>query len=228
MERDPDRIGGMAGLRERKKQRTRQDLARTALRLFATQGFEATTVDDIVEPIQVSRSTFFRYFPTKEHALFPDHDERLAQFREQLAESLQDSPPLEAVRAAALDAADAVIESFRRDPEAYRTRQRLISSTPSLQALALQLDLDWEAVLADALERRLPGRGPARQLRARLLAGSFMGTVGAFHRAWEGTGLRHDPGRYRDEVMAVIERGLAGILQPDERPSPGRSRSTGG
>jgi AcrR family transcriptional regulator len=218
----------MAGLRERKKQRTRQDLARTALRLFATQGFEATTVDDIVEPIQVSRSTFFRYFPTKEHALFPDHDERLARFREQLAESLQDSPPLEAVRAAALDAADAVIESFRRDPEAYWIRQRLISSTPSLQALALQLDLDWEAVLADALERRLPGRGPARQLRARLLAGSFMGTVGAFHRAWEATGFRHDPGRYRDEVMAVIERGLAGILRPDQRPSPGRSRSTGG
>lgn len=204
----------MAGLRERKKQRTREDLARAALRLFAEQGFEATTVDDIVEPIQVSRSTFFRYFPTKEHALFPDHHERLARFREQLAGSLQDSPPLEAVRAAALDAADAVIKAFRRDPETYRTRQRIISSTPSLQALTLQLDLDWEEALADALEQRLPGRGQARRLRARLLAGSFMGTVRAFHRAWEATGFRHDPGSYRDEVMAVIERGLAGVLEP--------------
>src|SRR5829696_7495977 len=190
----------MAGLRERKKQRTREDLARAALRLFAEQRFEATTVDDIVEPIQVSRSTFFRYFPTKEHALFPDHHERLARFREQLAGSLQDSPPLEAVRAAALAAADAVIKAFRHDPETYRTRQRIISSTPSLQALTLQLDLDWEEALADALEQRL--------------AGSFMGTVRAFHRAWEATGFRHDPGSYRDEVMAVIERGLAGVLEP--------------
>jgi AcrR family transcriptional regulator len=204
----------MAGLRERKKQRTREDLAATALRLFAERGFEATTVDDIVEPIQVSRSTFFRYFPTKEHVLFPDHDERLARFREQLAGSLRESPPLEAVRVAALDAADAVIEGFRRDPEAYRTRQRIVSSTPSLQALALRLDLDWEDALADALEQRLPGRGATRRFRARLLAGSFMGTVGAFHRAWEATGFRDDPGRYRDQVMAVIEGGLAGVLQP--------------
>jgi AcrR family transcriptional regulator len=126
----------MAGLRARKKQRTREDLAATALRLFAERGFEATTVDDIVEPIQVSRSTFFRYFPTKEHVLFPDHDE-------QLAGSLRDSPPLEAVHAAALDAADAVIEGFRRDPEAYRTRQRIVSATPSLRALTLRLGLDW-------------------------------------------------------------------------------------
>jgi hypothetical protein len=51
-----------------------------------------------------------------------------------------------------------VIEGFRRDPEAHRTRQRIVSATPSLQALTLGLDLDWEDALADALERRLPGR----------------------------------------------------------------------
>jgi AcrR family transcriptional regulator len=60
------------GLRERKKARTRAELQRHALRLFRDRGFAATTADDIAAAAEVSRSTFFRYFPTKEDVVLLD------------------------------------------------------------------------------------------------------------------------------------------------------------
>jgi len=55
-------------LRERKKLRTRRALADAALRLFTEKGFDATTLEDLTEEAEVSRSTFFRFFPAKEAA----------------------------------------------------------------------------------------------------------------------------------------------------------------
>jgi TetR/AcrR family transcriptional regulator, cholesterol catabolism regulator len=57
------------GLRERKKARLRQDIIETALRLFRARGYEDTRVEDIVQVLEISQPTFFRYFPTKDAVL---------------------------------------------------------------------------------------------------------------------------------------------------------------
>jgi len=59
----------MPGLRERKKARLRQEIIKTAIRLFRKHGYEKTRIDDIVEILEISQPTFFRYFPTKDAVL---------------------------------------------------------------------------------------------------------------------------------------------------------------
>src|SRR6201985_3537441 len=90
------------GLRERKKARTRAPLREEALRLFREQGYYATTVEQIAAAAEVSPSTFFRYFPTKEDVVLQDDMEPL------LIEALEQQPVemgiVAAVRAALREA----------------------------------------------------------------------------------------------------------------------------
>ena len=86
------------GLRERKKARTKAAIREHAMRLFQKQAYQATTVEQIAEAAEVSPSTFFRYFPTKEDVVLTDDDDPLilAAFRAQPAEL----SPVAALRAA--------------------------------------------------------------------------------------------------------------------------------
>src|SRR5215207_7284096 len=74
------------GLRERKKQRTREQIVDAAMRLFAERGFQATTIADIAEAADVAPRTFFSYFPSKEAVVFHNVDRDL----DGLASALQD------------------------------------------------------------------------------------------------------------------------------------------
>ncbi|MGH3378360.1 MAG: TetR family transcriptional regulator, partial [Actinoallomurus sp.] len=81
------RIEEKLGLRERKKLKTRRSIQQHALRLIHEQGYEATTVEQIAEAAEVSPSTFFRYFPTKEDTILTDEYDPL------IMESLRAQPP---------------------------------------------------------------------------------------------------------------------------------------
>jgi AcrR family transcriptional regulator len=139
------------GLRERKKQRTRQLIADTARRLFAERGFEAVPVAEIAGAAEVSEATVFNYFPTKEDLLYS----RLEAFEQELLSSIRDRAPGESVLAAfgqfvliprGLLAA--------RDPEQVEhlaAITRVITESPSLLARERQIYAKYTDALAALL-----------------------------------------------------------------------------
>src|ERR1700736_3116447 len=94
------------GLRERKKQKTRETIISVALALFAKQGYEQTTIAEIADAAEVSPRTIFAYFPSKEDILFsdvPEIHERFAQALEHRAEGVTALDALRNIIAESLD-----------------------------------------------------------------------------------------------------------------------------
>src|ERR1700730_16637798 len=91
-------MNSQPGLRERKKQRTRETIARAAHELFAERGYHATTLPDIAEAADVSTRTIFAYFSSKEDILFSDFAVMREALAQQLAERPEGQDALETVR----------------------------------------------------------------------------------------------------------------------------------
>ncbi len=143
-----------AGLRERKKEKTRLALASAAMRLFAERGYEATTVADIAAAAEVSTRTFFAYFPSKEDVFFAGTRERLDLVRQAFAAHAAALPPLPALRATL----DQIIETTGHDlfaPESG-TRLRLLMERPELRARGTQLLVAAQRALADGIAAGVP------------------------------------------------------------------------
>lgn len=149
-------------LRERKKLRTRQALIDAALDLFERQGFAATTVEEIVAAVGVSRRTFSRYFAAKEDVVVSFEEERYEEVVVALAERPTGEPAMLALRNSILTA---VGSHLREEPdrERFERVQRLLATTPALLAYSLERQRAIEekvtAVLADRLDPD-PGNVP--------------------------------------------------------------------
>jgi AcrR family transcriptional regulator len=202
------------GLRERKKARTRAELQRHALRLFRDRGYTATTVDDIAAAAEVSRSTFFRYFPSKEDVvLFDDVDPLTdAAFAAQPA----GTPLLVALRMA-LRTAFAQLEPEKRALE--EVRMELVRTVPELAAAARERSGMSVDAVATAIGEGF-GLDPGAldvQLFAGVVAGARLAAQSLVDR---------EPGRsYVDTLDAVLERLEAGIPLAD-LPLPEGGRVT--
>ncbi|OLT32924.1 hypothetical protein BJF79_35680 [Actinomadura sp. CNU-125] len=137
-------------MRERKKLKTRRAIQEHALRLFTEQGYDATTVEQIAAAAEISPSTFFRYFPTKEDVVLTDeYDPIMADvFRRQPAEL----SPLEAFRAVM---ADLLPEVVGDDAATLYARMRLIEGVPALRARMLEsMSAGTHLVLRDIIAER--------------------------------------------------------------------------
>jgi AcrR family transcriptional regulator len=191
----PPRPAALTGLRERKKARTRAAIREHALRLFGEQGYAATTIDQIAAAADVSPSTFFRYFPTKEDVVLQDDLDVLAMgaFEEQPA----GMSPLAAFRAAAASAFGQLDE---RDMASLRQTMALTTSVPEVRARAVDELTRTISVIADALARR-SGRA-AGDFEARNLAGAIVGVIIAATMPW------HDE-QGPDDLLARIDAALA-------------------
>lgn len=170
----------VVALRERKKDQTRDALARSAITLFQEKGYEATTVAEIARAANVSRRTFFRYFPTKDALLFVDNDDHLERFREILDAREPDDGMGDPVRRACLDQAS----EYMRDRDHLLARARIIESSPGLCKQERQQDLLWERAITDALvaARR---SNPTTERRARMLSGAIVGAMRAAINEWQ-------------------------------------------
>ncbi|GAA1846554.1 TetR family transcriptional regulator [Asanoa iriomotensis] len=158
------------GLRERKKLRTRATIREQAMRLFAEKGYGETTVEQIAEAAEISPSTFFRYFPSKEQlVLIDDYDPVMIR-------RFQEQPPGVPVLTALRRSMEQVFgEMSPEQLEREMARQRLIRSVPELRAAQLDELQRTIEMLADGVAARM-GR-PRGDLESRAFAGSVVGAI---------------------------------------------------
>jgi AcrR family transcriptional regulator len=158
------------GLRERKKLRTRATIREQAMRLFAEKGYGETTVEQIAEAAEISPSTFFRYFPSKEQlVLVDDYDPIMIRA---FTEAPAELPALVALRRS-MERVFAAMSPEQLDREI--ARQKLIRSVPELRAAQLDELQRTIALLADGVADRL-GR-PRGDLESRAFAGAVVGAI---------------------------------------------------
>jgi AcrR family transcriptional regulator len=113
-----------------RRRRVREALTAAAIDLFQSQGYEETTVDEIAAAAGVGRRTFFRYFPSKEDVIFPDHEARLLRVAEVFANAPKDESPL----SVACRAVHGVLEAYLDEGVVAVQRYRLTRDFPQLRA----------------------------------------------------------------------------------------------
>jgi AcrR family transcriptional regulator len=192
------------GLRERKKARTRAAIREQALRLFREQGYEATTVDQIAEAAEVSPSTFFRYFPTKEDVVLQDDFDLLAVGAfEQQPDGL---PPVAAFRLASKQALESL---SAEDLARVRETAELTLTVPDVRARAMDEFARTITVIAEAMARRT-GRDPD-DFAVRNVAGALIGVIMAATMPWSDWAKEtpdSDIFARIDAALAHLEAGL--------------------
>lgn len=158
------------GLRERKKLKTKAAIRKEAMRLFLDKGFDATTIEQIAAAVEISPSTFFNYFPTKEDVVFEDELDPLilAAFDAQP----EGTNPIRAIRNAMLTVFRALTPEQDR---VMRERMALMTSTPSLRSAMLSQFADMVSQIA-ALVASRAGGSPS-DFAIRNFAGALLGVM---------------------------------------------------
>ena len=189
-----------AGLRERKKAKTRAAIRDHAIRLFEEQGYASTTVEQIAEAAEVSPSTFFRYFPTKEDVILTDDYDPL------IIDAIKAQPPGVRPVRAMIDGMRQVFHNL--DPEEWeleRRRQRIFQTVPELRARMMSQTVTALDLLAAALADR-DGK-PADDFTYRVIAGAVVGVVLAVAPPGGRNGSAFEPVDFErvEEALLILE-----------------------
>ncbi|MFE3325227.1 TetR/AcrR family transcriptional regulator [Streptomyces sp. NPDC059176] len=192
----PDTHQPPLGLRERKKLRTRTVIRRAAHRLIDEQGYEATTVEQIAAAAEVSPSTVFRYFPTKEDIVLADGAGAVAAVETALRERPAGEPPLEALRSTLTRAVGAALEDAR---EEVARRALLLVTVPAVRARAAEIATATSRRLSRVLAER-SGRAPD-DLAVRVVTTAVLGALFEATVHW----AEHDR---HDDLVVLLEHAL--------------------
>ena len=187
-------------LRDRKKDRTRRTIQSAGLQLFAQNGFQATTIEEIAAAADVAPRTFFRYFPTKEEIVFwPAYRPLLAEL---MAARPDDEPAVAALCHAIVDGLSAF---YDQDRERVLERLKLAFRTPALQPRLRQ----EQAISASALAKVLAGRLHAspEDLEVRAVAAAVAAALWVAVEEWQSTDGGADLRTLMDRAFGTVLAG---------------------
>jgi AcrR family transcriptional regulator len=193
----------VSSMAERKRQLVRDELAEAAVKLLAVQGFEETTVDQIVAAVGISRRTFSRYFESKEDVLVHMFTGAGAQLCAELRARPAGEPPAVALRRALAP----FIQFTVGDPCKVLPVTRLILDTPALLARFLERQSRWQDDITTILADRA-GLDPGTDLRPALAAGVALTAFRAALRRWADGDGTEDMNELVDQAFAVIAPAL--------------------
>ncbi|QNJ40448.1 TetR/AcrR family transcriptional regulator [Streptomyces buecherae] len=205
------------GLRERKKIQTRQAIRHAAYRLFAEQGYDATPVDQIAEAAEVSPSTVFRYFPTKEDIVLTDEYDPVIE--EALRARPVDEHPVESIR-------QVLIASLRdlvlHQDDSIVLRTRLIRDVPAIRGRMAETQAESNRVIRSVLAERT-GK-PADDLELRVITSALLAALHETVMYWVDTGQAGDLEALLDTTLDVLARGLTLPPRPPTDDTPAGPR----
>ncbi len=209
----PDAVGELIGLRERKKAKTRLAIQRQALRLFRRQSYDGTTIEQIAAAAEISPSTFFRYFPTKEDVVMYDvlDNDGLVDL---LVRQPAELTPIAALRET-LKVVVAALPEADMGEDLLAEREILARQIPQLRARVLDDFLRGIDLLAHGFAKRSGQRADDPAMR--VLAGAVTGVLMA---DWEGHHYRTI-----EEFLTALDGSLALLEEGLSRPTA-RSRAS--
>jgi AcrR family transcriptional regulator len=184
-------------LRERKRTRTRLMIQAEAMRLFAAQGYENTTVDEIAYAAAISPRTFYRYFPTKEDVvIWDEYDPTALEFLERRP---TDEPFAEMMRAFIHEALGGL---YRRDREELLVRARLLLTVPELRARMMEEQRTAGQMLASWLAEHQ--RPAADEIELRVVAAALGAAVMVAMDLWQSNDGKPD-------LLALVDRAITAL-----------------
>lgn len=181
------------GLRERKKQKTKEAIQRAALRLFQKQGYDETTIEQIAAAVEISPSTFFNYFPTKDDVVLYDIYDPMT------ISMFLDSPKAESLDVTIRRVMQGIGDVMERDKEMIFARAKLFLEVPELRG-RMQDELERSNVLFGTLLAQRTGRSPddfELRVTVRVLTSAIYEAVLEW---WRGNG--------RETLFSVASRAL--------------------
>lgn len=210
--------GEAVSLRDRKKRKTWEAIAAATVQLVVERGFDAVRVEDVCGAAEVGRSTFFRYFDSKEAAFVAGiHQGRL----DAVAEATRRRPDDE-------DALTALANGFLEVYADWREQRELMQLEAGIRAVSAQVkvrslgqQVAWESLLARTIEPRLAA-GPRRGLHARLLAATIVSAVRMANERWLEDGAKRSPAKGLTSALDAV-RELVGGSVLASRPASRKS-----
>lgn len=195
----------------------RDALVAAAFQLFLERGYEQTTVDDIVALAGVGRRSFFRYFPSKEAVVFPDHERCLTDMTAFLGAGTGEEEPVRRV----CDAARLVLRMYAENPTFSVQRYRLTKKVPGLRAHELSVVWRYERALAEYLRGRFAGR-PDGTLQADVVAAAVVAAHNNALRSWLRSDGQSDPDTAVDHALGYVQASFGG--SPADGGAPGEEQ----